>query len=105
MTFKLPRKASNIGNPILPAIHGGVLGGFMALSSALYLLVSQSTLKYPKTIDFSLDYLRTGMDQYTYDFCRVTRQGGQVANIEVHTWQSDRITPSALARACFLLED
>lgn len=105
LIFKLPRKASNIGNPILPAIHGGVLGGFMELSSALYLLVSQSTLKYPKIIDFSLDYLRAGMDQDTYAFCRVTRQGGRVANVEVQAWQTDRDKPIALARAHFLLED
>lgn len=105
LIFKLPRKASNIGNPILPAIHGGVLGGFMELSSALYLLVSQSTLKYPKIIDFSLDYLRAGMDQDTYAFCKVTRQGGRVANVEVHAWQSSEDKPIALARAHFLLED
>lgn len=105
LLFKLPRKASNIGNPKIPAIHGGVLGGFMELSSALYLLVSQSTLKYPKIIDFSIDYLRAGMDQDTYAYCCVTRQGGRVANVEVHTWQSDREKPIALARAHFLLED
>ena len=105
LLFKLPRKASNIGNPKLPAIHGGVLGGFMELASALYLLVSQSTLKYPKIIDFSLDYLRAGMDQDTYAYCQVTRQGGRVANVEVHTWQTDKDKPIALARAHFLLED
>lgn len=103
--FKLPRKASNIGNPKLPAIHGGVLGGFMELSSALYLLVSQSTLKYPKIIDFSLDYLMAGQDQDTYAFCRVTRQGRRVANVEVQAWQAERSKPIALARAHFLLED
>lgn len=105
LIFKLPRRASNIGNPILPAIHGGVIGGFMELSSALYLLVSQSTLKYPKIIDFSLDYLRAGQDQDTYAFCQVTRQGGRVANVEVHAWQTSRDKPIALARAHFLLED
>lgn len=105
LVFKLPRKPSNIGNPILPAIHGGVIGGFMELSSAMYLLVSQSTLKYPKIIDFSLDYLRAGQDQDTYAYCQVTRQGGRVANVEVHAWQSSRDKPIALARAHFLLED
>jgi acyl-coenzyme A thioesterase PaaI-like protein len=62
-------------------------------------------LKYPKIIDFSLDYLRAGMDQDTYAFCRVTRQGGRVANVEVQAWQTDRDKPIALARAHFLLED
>lgn len=105
LTFKLNRKDSNIGNPILPAIHGGVIGGFMELSSAIYLLLSQSTLKFPKIIDFSLDYLRAGADKDTYAYCNVTRQGGRVANVEVHAWQESREKPIALARAHFLLED
>lgn len=105
MVFRLPQKASNIGNPILPAIHGGVIGGFMELSSALHLMVSQETLKFPKIIDFSLDYLRAGADRDTYAYCDVTRQGSRVANVEVHAWQESRDKPIALARAHFLLED
>lgn len=105
LTFKLNQKEGNIGNPILPAIHGGVIGGFMELSSAMYLLVSQSTLKFPKIIDFSLDYLRAGANQDTYAYCNLTRQGGRVANVEVHAWQESRDKPIALARAHFLLED
>jgi len=105
LSFKLKQRPSNLGNPILPAIHGGVLGGFMELSSALHLLVSQSTLKFPKIIDFSIDYLRTGRNVDTYAECEVTRQGGRVANVEVHAWQDNKKEPIALARAHFLLED
>jgi len=104
LAFKLLKKPSNIGNPILPAIHGGVLGGFMELSAALHLLVSQETLKFPKIIDFSIDYLRGGMDCETYAYCEVSRQGGRVANVEIHAWQESRDRPIALARAHFLLE-
>lgn len=104
-TFKLAQQDSNVGNPILPAIHGGVIGGFMELSGALHLLVSQSTPKFPKIIDFSLDYLRAGQNRDTYAFCEVTRQGGRVANVEVHAWQESRDKPIALARAHFLLEE
>jgi len=104
-SFKLLKKPSNIGNPILPAIHGGVLGGFMELSAALHLLVSQTTLKFPKIIDFSIDYLRGGMDRETYAYCEVSRQGGRVANVEIHAWQESKSKPIALARAHFLLEE
>jgi len=102
--FKLPRKSSNIGNPVLPAIHGGVLGGFMEISSNLHLLATQPMERFPKIIDFSIDYLRAGMDRDTYAFCEVTRQGGRVANVEVHAWQESRDAPIALARAHFLLD-
>lgn len=104
-TFKLAQQDGNLGNPILPAIHGGVIGGFMELSSALHLLVSQSCERFPKIIDFSLDYLRAGQNRDTFAYCEVTRQGGRVANVEVHAWQESRDKPIALARAHFLLAD
>lgn len=46
--FKLPRNPDNIGNPILPAIHGGVIGGFMELSAAINLLMFMDTPLMPK---------------------------------------------------------
>ena len=103
--FRLPRKDSNIGNPILPAIHGGVIGGFMELSAAIYLMMSQDVLRMPRIVDFSLDYLRAGLDRETFAECRLTRQGNRVANVMVTAWQKSRSQPIATARAHFLLED
>ncbi len=100
--FKLPRKKSNIGNPILPAIHGGVIGGFMEISASLYLMMFQDTAKLPKIVDISLDYLRAGLDRDTYVECKLTRQGSRVANVIVTAWQKSRDQPIALARAHFL---
>ena len=39
LLFRMPANKDNIGNPILPALHGGVIAGFMELSAALHLLV------------------------------------------------------------------
>lgn len=105
LIFRLPRKESNIGNPILPAIHGGVIGGFMELSAAIYLMMSQEVLRMPRIVDFSLDYLRAGLDRETYAECRLTRQGNRVANVMITAWQKSRNQPIATARAHFLLED
>ncbi|SFM21154.1 PaaI family thioesterase [Marinobacter zhejiangensis] len=105
LIFRLPRKASNIGNPILPAIHGGVIGGFMELSAAIYLMMSQEVLRMPLIVDFSLDYLRAGLDRETFAECRLTRQGNRVANVMITAWQKSRNEPIATARAHFLLED
>ena len=100
--FKLPRKKSNLGNPILPAIHGGVIGGFMEISAVLHLMMFQDTPKLPKIVDISLDYLRAGLDKDTYVECKLTRQGSRVANVIVTAWQKSRSEPIALARAHFL---
>ncbi len=104
VVFRLPQKDTNLGNPILPAIHGGVLGGFMELSAALYLVMFQEIPKLPRIVDFSLDYLRAGLNRDTYVECQLTRQGNKVANVIVSAWQKNRREPIALARAHFLLE-
>jgi acyl-coenzyme A thioesterase PaaI-like protein len=105
LIFRLPAKEENLGNPILPAIHGGVIGGFMELSAALYLMLNQDTLRLPRIVDFSLDYLRAGLNRETFAECRLTRQGNRVANVMVSAWQKSRSQPIATARAHFLMED
>lgn len=102
--FHLPENNDNIGNPILPAIHGGVIGGFMELSASLHLLMTMDSVAMPKMIDFSLDYLRAGRAQDTYAECQVWRQGKRVANVAITAWQTTRAHPIATARAHFLLQ-
>lgn len=102
--FKLPDNPNNIGNPILPAVHGGVVGGFMELSAAMHLLMFLDTPQMPKIVDFSLDYLRAargGKD--TFAECQVIRQGSRVANVIINAWQTRREEAIATARAHFLL--
>ena len=101
--FQLPKNEDNIGNPILPAIHGGVIGGFMELAASLHLMMSMDTAALPKMIDFSLDYLRAGRHQDTFAECQVWRQGSRVANVAITAWQTERTSPIATARAHFLL--
>ena len=105
LIFRLPKKEENLGNPVLPAIHGGVIGGFMELSAVIYLMMSQDTLRMPRIVDFSLDYLRAGLNRETFAECQLTRQGNRGANVMVTAWQKSRSQPIATARAHFLLED
>ena len=101
--FHLPANPDNIGNPILPAIHGGVIGGFMELSASLQLMMTMDSFTLPKMIDFSLDYLRAGRLKDTYAECQVWRQGSRVDNVAITASQSKRESPIATARAHFLL--
>lgn len=102
-TFIIPTNKDNIGNPILPAIHGGVIAGSMETAGALHLLMTMESIALPKIIDFSIDYLRAGRLQDTYIGCQVWRQGSRVANVAINAWQSDPAEPIATARAHFLL--
>ncbi|MGH8388838.1 MAG: PaaI family thioesterase [Pseudomonas sp.] len=105
LLFRLPANKDNIGNPLLPAIHGGVIAGFMELAAALHLLIATGSPGVPKIIDFSLDYLRAGQYRDTWARCQVCRQGRRVANVAVTAWQSTEAEPIATARAHFKLEE
>ena len=51
--FTLPKNPDNIGNPILPAIHGGVIGGFMEL--AAFRLMRYATAAMQRHLDKGYD--------------------------------------------------
>ncbi|MGF6593676.1 PaaI family thioesterase [Pseudomonas sp. 2835] len=105
LLFCLPASQDNIGNPLLPAIHGGVIAGFMELSAALYLLIFSESAAIPKIIDFSIDYLRAGYYRDTYARCQLWRQGRRVTNVAITAWQGDPDEPIATARAHFKIEE
>jgi len=105
LIFRLPASKNNIGNPLLPAIHGGVIAGFMELSAAMHLLVCTGSASQPQVIDFSLDYLRAGYLRDTFAQCQIWRQGRRVANVSITAWQSTQAEPIATARAHFKIEE
>ncbi len=103
--FILPENDQLVGNAMLPAIHGGVVGGFMEQAAALHLIARMDQPVVPKIINFSLDYLRPTRLRDTYAQCIVTRQGRQVANLAITAWQERRESPCATARAHFLIPE
>ena len=103
--FILPADNKLIGNPTLPAIHGGVVGAFMEQAAVFHLLAKMDNPVLPKIIDFSLDYLRPSRLMDTYANCTVTRQGRFIANVSVSAWQENSEQPNAIARAHFLIPE
>jgi len=105
LLFSLPFQASNIGNDRLPALHGGVIGGFMETAALLHLLWIRESAEIPRTVDFSVDYLRSGKPDTLYAQCSITKQGKRVANVQMTAWQEQREKPVAVARSHFLLTE
>ncbi|MCQ4319101.1 PaaI family thioesterase [Stutzerimonas stutzeri] len=105
MVFRLPKNQDNIGNPTLPAIHGGVIAGFMEHAAMLNLLMFMGAPYLPKIIDFSIDYLRVGHYRDTFAACQVWRQGRRVANVAVTAWQTNQAEPIATARCHFKVNE
>jgi uncharacterized protein (TIGR00369 family) len=92
-----------VGNPALPALHGGTLGALLESAAIFELLWRAETLVLPKTITLTVDYLRSGAPVDTHARGIVTRQGRRVTNVRMEAWQTDRAAPVATAHAIFLV--
>ncbi|HKI74211.1 MAG TPA: PaaI family thioesterase [Pseudomonadales bacterium] len=103
ITTIMPFKESLVGNVNLPAIHGGAIGAMLEITSVIQLLFDTSCERLPKTVDISIDYLRSGRPQATYGRAIVTRQGRRVANVRAEIWQEEKGKPIAASHGHFLM--
>jgi acyl-coenzyme A thioesterase PaaI-like protein len=103
MTAILPFATHLIGNPILPAIHGGVLGAFMEMTALAQLSISQGLSRQPKPIDVTFEYMRSARPVATYARATVKRAGRRIANVQVEAWQDSRSQPIAALHGHFLI--
>lgn len=92
-----------IGNPALPALHGGTLGALLESAAIFELLWRAETVVLPKTITVTIDYLRSAGAVDTHARALVTRQGRRISNVRVEAWQGDRSAPVASAHGIFLV--
>lgn len=123
LTGILPFDHKLIGNPLLPAIHGGVTAAFLEVTAIITLswthlwkdvesgvidadlLASGGMPRLPKTIDISTDYLRSGLPRDAYARARVVRSGRRYASVYVEAWQDNRDRLFAQATGHFLMPD
>lgn len=103
MTAVLPFRQHLIGNPMLPALHGGAIGAFLELTALAQLSLAEPTQRVPKTVDITIEYLRSGRAQDTYARAILRKVGRRVANVQVEAWQDSRSQPIAGLTGHFLL--
>jgi len=103
MTGVLPYSDHLIGNYLLPALHGGVLGAFMEMTAVLQLGIAQGGARQPRPIDVTVEYLRSGRPTDTFARAEIKRVGRRVANVQVEAWQDARANPIAFLRGHFLV--
>ncbi len=121
LTGILPYSHHLIGNPFLPALHGGVTAAFLEVTAIIGLswsmiwedleagrldpssLSPQNMPRLPRTIDMSVDYLRSGLPRDAYARARVNRSGRRYASVFVECWQDNRARPFAQATGHFTM--
>lgn len=121
LTGVMPFDEKLIGNPLLPALHGGATAAFLEVTSIITLSWSMlwdemesgalavetfeagALPRLPKTIDFTVDYLRSGLPRDAYARAVVTRSGRRYASVRAEAWQDNRARPFAQATGHFLM--
>jgi len=103
ITATLPFAAHLVGNPLIPALHGGVVGGFLELAALAELAAGAPDGHAPRTVDITIDYLRPARALTTYARAEVIKRGRRVANLAVTAWQTTPAAPVATLRGHFVL--
>ncbi|MFO8044326.1 MAG: PaaI family thioesterase [Halomonas sp.] len=103
LRFRLEPHAGNVGNVLLPALHGGVVAAFMETAATLDLMMAAREARLPRIVDLSIDYLRTARAVPTFARCSLLREGRRLANVRVSAWQERESAPVATARLHFVL--
>ena len=103
LVFHLEPSQHNVGNILLPALHGGVVAAFMETAGTLDMMLSVREPRLPRIVDFSIDYLRTARVVPTHAKCRLLREGRRLANVQVVAWQEAQELPVATARLHLVL--
>jgi len=103
LTFIMRFAAHLIGNPRLPALHGGVIGSFLETTAILGLIWDAPLQQLPKPVDISIDFLRSGKPVDTFARALITKRGRRVANVRAEAWQEERMRPIAALHGHFLI--
>src|SRR2546430_4984555 len=103
LRWVLPFRQEIVGNPALPAVHGGVLGAFLELTALLRLIDDSASDRVPKPITFGVDYLRSAGPSTTRARAEIFKLGRRIANVRVVAWQDDRSRPVVAGNGKFLL--
>ena len=86
-----------VGNPTVPALHGGTLGGLLESVAHLELLATIDHPRLPRTITLTIDYLRSGKTRDVFAAAKVLKSGRRVTTLQCHAWQEDENAPIAIA--------
>ncbi len=112
LVAKMPFQDKLVGNPLLPALHGGGVAGFMEATALASLIWAKAQSNedvafqfFPKTINITSDYLRPGLTKDSFAQAHIHRMGRRYASVHVLAWQDEVKEPIAEAVGHFLIAD
>ena len=105
LTVTMPFADRLIGNPMLPALHGGSTAALLELTAVAQVALTFPRLRLPRPINVTVSYLRSGRPEAVLCRARILRAGRRIAHVTAEAWQDDETQPIAGLTANFLLDD
>ena len=99
----LPCREALIGNFMLPALHGGVLGALIELTARVAAQSQDTETRCPRILDSHINYLRSAQARSTFARADIIRQGRRTSLVQVTCWQGDENKPIATGQVQLLL--
>jgi len=95
----LPGREEHVGNPFVPALHGGCLSALADTAGGAAVFSAAQYGDVVSTIDLRIDYLRPAAPVDTVAEAEVVRIGGRVGVTRIRMWQqADAANDSPEAR-------
>lgn len=97
LSTRLPYAASVVGNPKVPALHGGALASLMQISATAELIRATGAAKPPRMFSITAEYLRSAALEDTIGTAVVVSRSRRFANLRVELRQpsSERVVAAA----------
>ena len=105
LTVTMPFADRLIGNPVLPALHGGSTAALLELTAVAQVALSYPRLRLPRPINVTVAYLRSGRPVDVHARARISKAGRRVAHVLAEAWQEDEAQPIASLTAHFLVAE
>lgn len=103
LTVTMPFHDRLIGNPMIPALHGGSTAALLEMTAIAQVGLLYPRLRLPRPINVTVAYLRTGRAVDVVARARISKAGRRVAHVSAEAWQDDPAQPIAALTAHFLL--
>ncbi len=106
---RMPFMQRLIGNPNLPALHGGIVATFLEATALAVVVDAQNEpdarcgKEIPRVISTTVDYLRPAGPKDTFGRAEIIRLGTRLATVVATAWQDDPSRPVARANCHFLV--
>lgn len=100
----MPFNGKLIGDPILPALHGGSTAALLEFTAIAEIARVHPGARLPRPINVSIAYLRSGKPVDVLASARIVKAGRRVAHVHATAWQADIDQPIATLTAHFLMD-